>query len=93
MNMRLLDGRILIRPTVRPTTTESGLLHIPETHARPIPSTGTIVLMSHQSPDVTVGDIVAFSNTVGQLITIRDDDLLLIPESEILAVFEPSNKE
>lgn len=89
MTLTPLRDRILIKPDVPPTRTESGL-HLAE-HAKPEQS-GVVVSIGKAitDPQVQIGDRVIFSWTVGQEIWINDgaERLLVMREKDLLAVIE-----
>lgn len=97
MGLRPLGDRVLIKPAVNPDQTESGL-HLPENRSdKYVEMQGTVVYVgSPKCPhcqkgvhsSVKAGDDVLFSWSVGQKVTIDDDEYLLMRESDLLAVIE-----
>lgn len=87
-----LGDRVLIRPEERPEKTDSGLLHVVE-HRKPH-TAGWVVAIGrdvHDDPCVKVGDYVLFSWQSGQLFDMETERLLIMRESDILAVVEEAN--
>ena len=88
MNMIPLGDRVLIRPAERPTQTESGL-HLTE-HRKP-DTAGWVISVgegTHRQPCVKSGDYVLFSWQSGQEFWMDDERLLIMRESDLLAVIE-----
>lgn len=88
MNMIPLGDRVLIRPAERPTQTESGI-QLAE-HRKP-DTAGWVVGVgegTHRNPCVAVGDYVLFSWQSGQEFWMDDERLLIMRESDLLAVIE-----
>lgn len=82
-----LGDRVLIRPEERATQTESGLF-VSE-HRKPH-TAGWVLSIGHlvRDPSVAVGDYVLFSWQSGQLFELDDQKLLIMRETDILAVVE-----
>lgn len=79
---------MLIRPAARPEQTESGL-YVSEHHK---PDTAGWVISvggeTHRDPCVKAGDYVLFSWQSGQEFWMDDERLLIMRESDLLAVVE-----
>lgn len=94
-----LGNRILIKPDVAPTETESGLqlvehrkpetmgevVTVPERIVQECPDCGATL---SQVPSVKVGDTVIFPWNAGQELFIDDERYLLLKDSDLLAVLE-----
>lgn len=91
-----LGDKVLIKRDVAEDKTESGL-YLPE-QAKDTPRTGTIQAvgdgaLNHDTGDrialsVKKGDKVIFSSYAGTEVKIGKDDLLIMSESDILAVVD-----
>lgn len=95
MNIRPLGDRILIKPLAEEAATKSGIL-LPDT-AKEKPEKGKIVATGpgrtlengNKAPmSVKVGDIVMFKKYSPDEIKVGDEELLIISESDILAIIE-----
>lgn len=97
-----LHDRVLIKPIVNPTETDSGL-HLVE-HAKPETHGTVVATSSHVGIEccecgqrqwrpaaVKPGDHVIFSWDVGQEILMNDERFLLMREEDITAVLEGVN--
>lgn len=94
-----LTDRILIKPDVAPTQTESGLhlvqdappensgvvVAVPERCGTDCPECGHKVF---HPPSVKVGDLVLFGYDAGQEIRVDEDRYLLIRDVDLIAVLE-----
>lgn len=89
-----LGDRVVVRRAEAETTTSGGIV-LPDT-ARDKPQKGDVIAIGdgHVDKDgkripltVKEGDRVLFSSYAGDEITLGDDELLLIRESDILATF------
>ncbi len=82
-----MGDRVLLRPWVAPTTTESGLVVVTE----PGPDVmGTVVRLGVGpcTRGLSHGDTVLFPPTAGQELTIDGERLLMVPAEDILAILE-----
>jgi chaperonin GroES len=93
INMRPLGDRVIIEPMEQEETTTSGL-YIPET-AKEKPQQGTILAAGpgrtddngkHLAMEVKVGDKVLFAKYAGTEIKMDGKKLLIMKESDILAI-------
>ncbi len=93
MNLKPLGDRLVIEPQQREQTTTSGLV-LPETAAEK-PQQGEVVAAGpgrrdeegNRIPmDVAVGDTVLYAKYGGTEIKINDKKLLIVKESDILAI-------
>ena len=93
MNLQPLEDRIVVRPNDAEETTASGLV-IPDT-AKEKPQQGKVVAVGpgrlsesgdRLSPEVKDGDVVLFGKYSGTEIEVDGDELLILRESDILAV-------
>ncbi len=94
-NLKPLADRLVVRPQEQLQTTQSGLV-LPET-AKEKPQQGEVVAVGpgrrddngKRIPmDVAVGDIVLYAKYGGTEIKQDDDKLLVLKESDILAIVE-----
>ena len=96
MNLKPLGDRVIVRAIDEGETTASGLL-LPET-AKEKPQKGEIVAAGEgrwdedgekRVPlDVSKGDVVLYSKYGGTDIKVDGEDLLVLRESDILAIVE-----
>ena len=96
MAIQPLDDRIVVKPNESEETTASGLV-IPDT-AKEKPQQGEVLAAgpgrrSEQTGeliplDVKVGDTVVYSKYGGTEIKVDGEDLLVLRESDVLAVVE-----
>lgn len=96
MNIRPLGDRILVKPLAEEVATKSGIL-LPDT-AKEKPEKGEIVAIGtgrtlengNKLPmSVKIGDIVMFKKySPDEIKTDSDEKLLLISESDVLAIIE-----
>ena len=95
MAVKPLEDRILVRPLEADDKTESGI-YLPES-AKEKPIRGTVVAMGpgrlldngeRVSPSVKNGDVVVFSKYAGTEVEIKNENHLIIRESELLGVIE-----
>ncbi|MDP4603079.1 MAG: co-chaperone GroES [Solirubrobacteraceae bacterium] len=96
MNLKPLGDRVIVRAIDEEETTASGLL-LPET-AKEKPQKGEIVAAGEgrwdedgekRVPlDVSKGDVVLYSKYGGTDIKVDGEDLLVLRESDILAIVE-----
>jgi chaperonin GroES len=95
VNLKPLGDRLVVQPKEREETTPSGLV-LPET-AKEKPQMGEVVAVGpgrrdddgkRVEMDVTVGDNVLFAKYAGTEFKIDDSKLLILKESDILAIVE-----
>jgi len=95
MAVKPLEDRILVRPLEAEDKTESGI-YLPES-AKEKPMRGTVVAMGpgrllengeRVSPSVKNGDVVVYSKYAGTEVEIKNENHLIIRESELLGVME-----
>jgi len=83
-----LHDRVVVRPNPAEEKTASGII-IPDT-AKEKPMRGTVVAVGPGKPDepttVKVGDVVLYGKYAGTEINVDGEDLLIMRESDILAV-------
>jgi chaperonin GroES len=91
--LRPLGDRVVVQPSEREETTKSGIV-IPDT-AKEKPQRGTVVAVGEgrrgddgdRIPvDVAVGDEVLFSKFSGTEFKLDDEEYLILPEKDILAI-------
>lgn len=95
MNMRPLHDRVVIKRTEEERTTASGIV-IPDS-ATEKPSRGEVLAVGNgkisdsgdvKSLDVKVGDQVLFGKFSGTEVKIDGEDLLIMREDDIMAIFD-----
>lgn len=88
MNIRPLADRVLIEPAAAEEKTAGGL-YIPDT-AKEKPQRGTVVAVGNGKKDepmtVKNGDVVLYGKYSGTEINVEGKDLLMMRESDILAI-------
>lgn len=93
LNLRPLSDRLVVEPKEREEQTASGII-LPET-AKEKPQEGTVLAAGpgrsddngkHIEMDVKTGDVVLFARYTGTEIKIDDKKLLILKESDILAI-------
>jgi len=93
MNLKPLGDRLVVEPQEREQTTTSGLV-LPET-AKEKPQQGEVIAVgpgrrddnNKRIPlDVGVGDIVLYAKYGGTEVKINDQKLLILKESDVLAI-------
>jgi chaperonin GroES len=93
--LRPLGDRVVIKPSEREEVTKSGIV-LPDT-AKEKPQEGTIVAAGpgrilddgkRESMDVKKGDKVLYAKYAGTEFKIEGDELLIVKQSDILAVVE-----
>lgn len=93
MNLQPLGDRVVVKPEVQEAKTASGLV-LPET-AKEKPQQGSIVAAGpgrrdedgkRIKMDVKVGDVVMYAKYAGTEVKIDGDKLLILKETDILAV-------
>jgi chaperonin GroES len=87
-NITPLHDRIIVRPAAAETKTAGGII-IPDT-AKEKPQRGTVVAAGPGKKDepvtVKTGDTVLYSKYAGTEISIDGEDLIIMRESDILAI-------
>lgn len=95
MNIRPLQDRVVVRREEEETTTAAGIV-LPGS-ATEKPSQGEVVAVgpgrlldngSTNPVDLKVGDKVVFGKYASNTVTINDEELLILNESEIFGVVE-----
>ncbi len=93
MNLKPLGDRLVVEPRERESTTASGLV-LPET-AKEKPQEGEVIAVGpgrrdddgkRIDMDVKVGDIVLYAKYGGTEVKIDDKKLLILKESDVLAI-------
>ena len=88
INVTPLHDRVIIKPAAPETVSKGGII-IPDT-AQEKPQRGTVVAAGPGKKDepvsVKVGDTVLYGKYAGTEIQIEGNDLLIMRESDILAV-------
>ncbi len=91
--LRPLGDRVVVKPLGREETTKSGIV-LPDT-AKEKPQRGTIIAAGKGrrdddgdriEMDVKVGDEVLFAKYAGTEFKLEDEELLILKESDILAI-------
>ncbi len=92
MKLKPLGDRLIVKPLDEEETTASGIV-LPDT-AKEKPQKGTVVAVgdgavnedgSRRPLDVSKGDEILYSKYGGTEVTVEDDDLLVLRESDVLA--------
>jgi len=95
MNLRPLGDRVVVLPTEKESRTASGIV-LPES-AKEKPQEGRIVAAGNGNRDekgdriamdVKVDDVVLYAKYAGTEVKIEDKKLLILKESDILAIVE-----
>ena len=93
VNIKPLEDRIVVQPIDAEQTTASGLV-IPDT-AKEKPQEGTVLAVGpgrpnekgeRVKPELKTGDVVRYARYAGTEVKIDGDDLLILKESDVLAV-------
>lgn len=93
INIKPLGDRVVVEPVEREQTTASGII-LPET-AKEKPQEGNVLAVGpgrrddsgkRLEMDVAVGDSVLFAKYAGTEIKLGDQKLLILKESDILAI-------
>ena len=96
LNLRPLADRVVVEPIEREETFAGGALVLPET-AKEKPQQGEVVAAGPGRQDddgdripmeVKTGDVVLFAKYAGTEIKLNNKKLLILKESDILAVVE-----
>ena len=94
LNLRPLSDRLVVEPKEKEGQTASGII-LPET-AKEKPQEGTVLAAGpgrieagkRIAMDVKTGDVVLFARFAGTEIKMDDRKLLILKESDILAIVE-----
>ena len=95
MKLKPLGDRLIVKPTEEEETTASGIV-LPDT-AKEKPQKGKVLAVgdgeikedgSRRPLDVSEGDEVLYSKYGGTELTVEDDDVLVLRESDVLAKVE-----
>ncbi len=95
LNLKPLGDRLVVEPTEKEERTASGII-LPET-AKEKPQEGTVLAAGPGRTDddgkripmdVKVGDVVLYAKYAGTEVKIDDKKLLILKESDILAIVE-----
>jgi chaperonin GroES len=95
MKLKPLGDRVLVRPVEEEATTASGIV-LPDT-AKEKPQKGQVLAVGDGKVDedgkrikldVSKGDEVLYSKYGGTEITVEGEDLLVLRESDVLAIVE-----
>lgn len=95
LNLRPLSDRLVVEPQEKEEKTASGII-LPET-AKEKPQKGTVLAAGpgrtdddgkRIDMDVKIGDVVLYARFAGTEIKIDDRKLLILKESDILAIVE-----
>ena len=95
INIKPLGDRVVVEPVEREQTTASGII-LPET-AKEKPQEGNVLAIGpgrrddagkRIAMDVAVGNVVLFAKYAGTEIKLGDKKLLILKESDILAIVE-----
>ncbi|HNB81243.1 MAG TPA: co-chaperone GroES [Chitinophagaceae bacterium] len=88
MTVKPLHDRVLVRPAAAETKTAGGII-IPDT-AKEKPQRGTVVAVGTGKKDepmtVKAGDTVLYGKYAGTEIVVEHEDLIIMRESDILAI-------
>ena len=94
-NLRPLGDRLVVKPIEQEETTASGLV-LPET-AKEKPQQGSVLSIGpgrrdddgkRIEMDVAVGDTILYAKYAGTEIKVEGDKLLILKESDVLAIME-----
>ena len=95
LNLRPLGDRLVVEPTEKEERTASGII-LPET-AKEKPQEGTVLAAGPGRTDddgkripmdVKTGDVVLYAKYAGTEVKIDDRKLLILKESDVLAIVE-----
>jgi chaperonin GroES len=95
LNLKPLGDRLVVEPVEKEERTASGII-LPET-AKEKPQEGTVLAVGPGRTDddgkripmdVKVGDVVLYAKYAGTEVKIDDKKLLILKESDILAIVE-----
>lgn len=95
MKLKPLADRLVVKPKEREETTASGII-LPET-AKEKPQEGEVLAVGpgrrdedgdRIAMDVSVGDVVLYAKYAGTEIKVEGEKLLILKESDVLAIVE-----
>tara|TARA_Y100000361_G_scaffold151924_1_gene170278 strand:- start:907 stop:1200 length:294 start_codon:yes stop_codon:yes gene_type:complete len=95
MNIKPMGSRVVLRPKKKEETTSSGII-LPDS-AQDKPQTAEVLAVGDggYTPNgtpykmsVKVGDLVVLNKFPGNETSVNGEDVLIVPEQEILAVLE-----
>ena len=94
MKLKPLGDRLIVKPVEEEETTASGIV-LPDT-AKEKPQKGKVIAVGdgpiedgkRRPLDVSAGDEVLYSKYGGTEVTVEDDELLVLRESDVLAKVE-----
>ena len=93
MNLKPLADRVVVKPSVAEERTKGGII-VPDT-AKEKPVWGTVIAIGPGkvsdegkliAPEVKVGDSVLYGKYSGTEVTVDDEELLIMRESDIFAI-------
>lgn len=96
MNIKPMQDRLLVKPVDEEQKTASGII-VPDTAAKEKPMRGEVIAagpgkVSEEGTrlpmDVKVGDQVIYGKYAGTEFKLEDDQLLIIEQNDVLAIFE-----
>ncbi|MCR4279076.1 MAG: co-chaperone GroES [bacterium] len=96
MNVRPLSDRVIIKPLSKEQSTASGII-IPDTVDKERPEQGKVIAVgpgrrmengTRAEMDLKVGDTVVFKKYSPDEIKVGDEEVLVVSESDIMAVLE-----
>ncbi len=96
MNIRPMQDRLLVKPASEEQKTAGGII-VPDTAAKEKPMRGEVIATgpgklsddgSRLPMDVKKGDQIIYGKYAGTEFKLDNDDLLIIEQSDILAIFE-----
>ena len=99
LNLRPLGDRVVVKPLAREEVTKSGIV-LPDT-AREKPQQGEVLAVGpgrvvdsgeRVTPDVKQGERVLFAKYSGTELKLDQDELLILRESDILAIVSSNGK-
>ncbi|WP_309123022.1 co-chaperone GroES [Paenibacillus sp.] len=96
--LKPLGDRVVVEPLKQEDRTESGIV-LPE-KAKEKPMRGVVAAVGRGrvengktiSPDVKVGDLVLYNKYAGTEIKYEQKELLIMRESDVLGILEPSKE-
>lgn len=96
MNIKPMQDRLLVKPENEEQKTAGGII-VPDTATKEKPMRGEVIAIGpgklseegvRLPMDVKVGDQVIYGKYSGTEFKLEDDDLLIIEQSDVLAIFE-----
>lgn len=91
MKLRLINGRILVKPFKAKEKTSSGI-YIPDTAKEKLKEGEIIALAEDATDEVVVGDHVIYKEFAGTEVKIEGQDYILLTEDDLLAKYEEVDK-